>query len=310
MKKTIRAFKTGLCVILSAAMVSMAVLPPVETAAAVKDYGNGIRFDAQYYAALYPELVAIIGNDETALLNHYLLIGIFEGRTAYEGQSAEEIANLKIVFSGQTQAQVNADPSAGADRTVDTASTPQPGTVTETPAASGQSAPQPASLLDATDNAFIERLANALATGQMTQEQVDAAMQATYGDGAAAVAQEEALPGAVPAAEGPQKSNGLVLVYMNGTDLETNSSSATGSINGMIQASASGNTRFVILAGGTKKWTLPVMQSANNGKVVSYVIENGTIRQLDEYKEGLREGLSNPGNDNFLYRENDKTIHF
>ena len=58
---------------------------------------------------------------------------------------------------------------------------------------------------------------------------------------------------AVPATT-TQTSNGLVLVYLNGTDLESNGGAATRLVNQAINASASGNTRFVIVAGGTKKW--------------------------------------------------------
>ncbi len=52
----------------------------------------------------------------------------------------------------------------------------------------------------------------------------------------------------------------------------------------MVTASAAGNTRFVVLAGGTEKWWHPSMQSANDGAVVSYVVENGTIRELKKYE--------------------------
>ena len=34
-----------------------------------------------------------------ALLNHYLTVGILEGRTAYAGQDPQEIAGLKTVYT-------------------------------------------------------------------------------------------------------------------------------------------------------------------------------------------------------------------
>ena len=37
-------------------------------------------FDAAYYAAQYPDVAAVCGNDECALLRHYLDLGIDEGR--------------------------------------------------------------------------------------------------------------------------------------------------------------------------------------------------------------------------------------
>ena len=39
-----------------------------------------MRFDAAYYAAQYPDVAAVCGNDEGALLRHYLDHGIDEGR--------------------------------------------------------------------------------------------------------------------------------------------------------------------------------------------------------------------------------------
>ena len=37
-------------------------------------------FDAAYYAAQYPDVAAVCGNEEGALLRHYLDHGIDEGR--------------------------------------------------------------------------------------------------------------------------------------------------------------------------------------------------------------------------------------
>lgn len=42
-------------------------------------------FDPVYYAAAYPDVVAVFGTDQQALLNHYLTYGINEGRLPYEG---------------------------------------------------------------------------------------------------------------------------------------------------------------------------------------------------------------------------------
>ena len=43
---------------------------------------NGIKFDAAYYLARYPDLQQAIGNDEDALFNHYVTCGMAEGRVA------------------------------------------------------------------------------------------------------------------------------------------------------------------------------------------------------------------------------------
>ncbi len=47
-------------------------------------------FDPVYYAAKYPDVVAVVGNSQPALINHYLSYGIAEGRY----QNAEEEAAM------------------------------------------------------------------------------------------------------------------------------------------------------------------------------------------------------------------------
>ena len=54
-------------------------------------------FDAKYYAEMNPDVVAVFGTKEKALLNHYLTSGIYEGRDA----SAE--------FNADAYASANAD---------------------------------------------------------------------------------------------------------------------------------------------------------------------------------------------------------
>lgn len=44
-------------------------------------------FDAAYYAAQHPDVAAVCGNDEDALLRHYLDHGIDEGRVPMEDGS-------------------------------------------------------------------------------------------------------------------------------------------------------------------------------------------------------------------------------
>ncbi|MCR5676175.1 MAG: hypothetical protein K6G16_10755 [Lachnospiraceae bacterium] len=56
--------------------------------AAPKQMPDGNRFDAQYYAQTYPDVVAALGTDEAALYNHYLQFGKAEGRRAYAEQAA------------------------------------------------------------------------------------------------------------------------------------------------------------------------------------------------------------------------------
>lgn len=52
---------------------------------------NAEGFDAAYYASRYPDVVAVVGNDPAALLNHYNTYGIKEGRY----QNAQEEQNKK-----------------------------------------------------------------------------------------------------------------------------------------------------------------------------------------------------------------------
>ncbi len=76
------------------------------TAAATMLFGSVITanaaqedlFDAQYYAEAYPDIAAAFGNDENALLQHYLNYGITEGRSAsaYFNALAYKTANADL----------------------------------------------------------------------------------------------------------------------------------------------------------------------------------------------------------------------
>lgn len=62
--------------------------------AGLKKMEDGNLFDAEYYAATYPD-VAAVGNDEAALYNHYVNYGVNEGRTPYAvGPKAMADGNL------------------------------------------------------------------------------------------------------------------------------------------------------------------------------------------------------------------------
>lgn len=72
----------------------------METYAAPKQMPDGAVFDGEFYAAMYPDVVAVFGTDEAMLYNHYLLCGICEGRLPYQ-YTEEELKNhetyLKIM---------------------------------------------------------------------------------------------------------------------------------------------------------------------------------------------------------------------
>ncbi len=218
----------ALCGLVQIITASVVFNSSVTAYAQVKDYGNGVLFDAEFYAKEYPDVFEAFGNDEEALYNHYIQFGIKEGRKAYEGQV---ISKDKVTAGNQTTDQT-------ADETQ-----------------SGQAEP-------------------------------------TEGDNQEAEEQEET--------EEKEYSKGLVLVYLNGSDLETESGYAHKAVNQMIEASKNGNTRFVVLAGGTKKWHHPAMQKANNGSSISYVIENGEIRELCDYNN-KKEFLSSETLSQFIY---------
>lgn len=66
----------------------------------VKKYTDdpAIFFDADYYLANYPELATTVGTDYKALFNHFINIGLYEGRTVRMGYYPER-GNLKTGFS-------------------------------------------------------------------------------------------------------------------------------------------------------------------------------------------------------------------
>jgi len=51
--------------------------------AAPKTMPSGFKFDADFYAATYPDVVKVLGRTEGALYNHYLQHGKAEGRLAH-----------------------------------------------------------------------------------------------------------------------------------------------------------------------------------------------------------------------------------
>ena len=57
-----------------------------ETVGSVKVMKDKTLFDAAFYAAAYPDVVAVFGTNENQLYNHYKKYGKKEGRMAFEGQ--------------------------------------------------------------------------------------------------------------------------------------------------------------------------------------------------------------------------------
>lgn len=70
----VRILSVFMTIALSFAMVLPAQAAPVDAAS------YAAVFDYHYYAQCYPDLQAVFGNDEAALLNHFITCGMAEGR--------------------------------------------------------------------------------------------------------------------------------------------------------------------------------------------------------------------------------------
>ncbi len=105
MKNSLRRI-TALCLV---AVMIFAVIPFTANAAEwiPADYKNYV-FDAEYYAAKYPEVVKAYGSSETALYNHFLEKGVAEGKKGSPTFSAKDFlyfhADLKEKFGTDYEA--------------------------------------------------------------------------------------------------------------------------------------------------------------------------------------------------------------
>lgn len=80
-KKVQIAVTARIMAAMMALMLSVSMVLPTQAAAAA-DYAA--VFDATYYAEHYPDLKAAFGTDEAALLNHFIICGMAEGRQGNE----------------------------------------------------------------------------------------------------------------------------------------------------------------------------------------------------------------------------------
>ena len=75
-----------------------------------KQMVDGNMFDAVYYATNNPDVVAVLGTDETMLYNHYINSGKYEGRIPCEnGVPSMEVAPPEMV-QVPVQPKVSAQP--------------------------------------------------------------------------------------------------------------------------------------------------------------------------------------------------------
>ena len=85
----------GSCLTLSSAITSFA---------APKQMPDGGIFDAEYYAAANPDVVAVLGTDEALLYQHYLICGKAEGRLPYAPEGAGNTgSNTSVLTAAQRQ---------------------------------------------------------------------------------------------------------------------------------------------------------------------------------------------------------------
>ena len=73
-----------------------------ETVGTVKVMKDKTLFDPAFYAAVYPDVVAVFGTSEKALYNHYKKYGKKEGRMAFEGQVVNATAPPKVASGAAT----------------------------------------------------------------------------------------------------------------------------------------------------------------------------------------------------------------
>jgi hypothetical protein len=100
------------------AALTMALIVPVVSHAAPQTMPDGTIFDAEYYAANNPDVVAVMGTDAANLYAHYVFFGKNEGRLPYAGQSPETnvISPLDIynnLLASDGYGWVYYDPSSG-----------------------------------------------------------------------------------------------------------------------------------------------------------------------------------------------------
>lgn len=75
--------------------------------AAPKTMKNGDIFDAEVYAALYPDVVAVYGTSESKLYSHYQKYGKKEGRIAYIPAPTVPAATPATVATTEQQQVIN-----------------------------------------------------------------------------------------------------------------------------------------------------------------------------------------------------------
>ena len=98
--------RIGRKIIVAAMAVAMAFTisegTKMVTSPAHADQEDAGSFDPVYYAALYPDVAAVVGTSPEALYSHYVMFGQKEGRIPYEGAAGGESVDGTGAASGNT----------------------------------------------------------------------------------------------------------------------------------------------------------------------------------------------------------------
>ena len=95
-------------ILLSIVACAAAVLFYSQTVvAAPQQMADGNIFDAEFYAAAYPDVAAVFGNDADMLYMHYVLCGQAEGRLPYNATGLTVVAAAPLPVNNIAQVQLD-----------------------------------------------------------------------------------------------------------------------------------------------------------------------------------------------------------
>lgn len=111
MREVFNAKKKHILKLTAAMLLGVVMMANLSTQiyAAPKQMPDGNVFDAQFYAATYPDVVAVLGTDESVLYNHYLLCGKGEGRLPFAPDAAAQPTTATPIQAQSTGAKVMPD---------------------------------------------------------------------------------------------------------------------------------------------------------------------------------------------------------
>lgn len=87
-------------------MMSMVIGSSLTVCAAPEIMPDGAIFDAEYYAQMYPDVVAALGTSADAMYQHYVTFGQYEGRQAYDGETPIPDTEVSTTIQTENQPQI------------------------------------------------------------------------------------------------------------------------------------------------------------------------------------------------------------